>query len=338
MLQDRQGSVMARAGDSTALERHDYFPYGEERTPSIGDRNKFGTYHRDQTGLDYADQRYYNSAIGRFLSADPLIDTTRDAFSYAGSDPVNFIDPRGTARIRMECNTAYLRYVSIAEGSECFYGNGGGPDPFNPFRQGDAASMARYNAQVSATWMAAWGNALIGSGNIGAALSLVATNPYIEVSVVSSRITYCAPTNELCQDPVSGHAVPNPNGPIGLQDDFGTLADVLGAFSPPYLAGATLLRRNLLQGASDDVLAAAANLQAHHWFPQQFRTEFSNLGINIDFADFGSFLSTAQHQLIHVQGYNNRWMGWFERNVNASREDAIRFMEELKEEFLRLKP
>ncbi|MFN7648550.1 MAG: hypothetical protein ACK5UT_13665, partial [Acidobacteriota bacterium] len=71
VLRDRLGSVMARAGDYTALERHDYFPYGEERTPSLGDRNKFGTYHRDQTGLDYADQRYSNRAIGRFLSADP---------------------------------------------------------------------------------------------------------------------------------------------------------------------------------------------------------------------------------------------------------------------------
>ncbi|MFN9892912.1 MAG: hypothetical protein ACK58M_06705, partial [Acidobacteriota bacterium] len=65
VLRDRLGSVMARVDYYTGIERHDYFPYGEERTPSIGDRNKFGTYHRDQTGLDYADQRYYNSAIGR---------------------------------------------------------------------------------------------------------------------------------------------------------------------------------------------------------------------------------------------------------------------------------
>jgi RHS repeat-associated protein len=102
MLQDRQGSVMARAGDSTALERHDYFPYGEERTPSIGDRNKFGTYHRDQTGLDYADQRYYNSAIGRFLSADPYEGSAAPSNprswgrgAYVEGDPVNANDPNG---------------------------------------------------------------------------------------------------------------------------------------------------------------------------------------------------------------------------------------------------
>ncbi|MFN9892916.1 MAG: RHS repeat-associated core domain-containing protein, partial [Acidobacteriota bacterium] len=73
-----------------------------ERTPSIGDRNKFGTYHRDQTGLDYADQRYYNSAIGRFLSADPY-EASGGATEPANwgrgvdvhGDPVNFNDPLG---------------------------------------------------------------------------------------------------------------------------------------------------------------------------------------------------------------------------------------------------
>ncbi|MFN9460172.1 MAG: RHS repeat-associated core domain-containing protein, partial [Acidobacteriota bacterium] len=105
VLRDRLGSVMARAGDYTALERHDYFPYGEERTPSIGDRNKFGTYHRDQTGLDYADQRYYNSAIGRFLSADPYEasggatePTSWGRGVYVHGDPVNFLDPSGLFR------------------------------------------------------------------------------------------------------------------------------------------------------------------------------------------------------------------------------------------------
>jgi RHS repeat-associated protein len=100
-LRDRLGSVMARGGAYDS-ERHDYFPYGEERTPTIGDRNKYGTYHRDQTGLDYADQRYYNSTIGRFLSADPY-EASGGASEpaswgrgvYVHGDPVNFLDPSG---------------------------------------------------------------------------------------------------------------------------------------------------------------------------------------------------------------------------------------------------
>jgi RHS repeat-associated protein len=102
VLRDRLGNVMARTGDYTGPERHDYFPYGEERTPTAGDRNKYGTYHRDQTGLDYADQRYYNSTIGRFLSADPY-EASGGASEpaswgrgvYVHGDPVNFLDPSG---------------------------------------------------------------------------------------------------------------------------------------------------------------------------------------------------------------------------------------------------
>ncbi len=102
VLRDRLGSVMARSGDYTGLERHDYFPYGEERTPTAGDRNKYGTYHRDQTGLDFADQRYYNSTIGRFLSADPY-EASGGASEpanwgrgvYVHGDPIHFNDPQG---------------------------------------------------------------------------------------------------------------------------------------------------------------------------------------------------------------------------------------------------
>jgi RHS repeat-associated protein len=92
---------MARWGDNHVMERHDYFPNGEERTPVVGDRNRYGTYHRDQTGLDYADQRYYNSTIGRLLSADPAGVAVPGNNGVLGisnsmaSDPVNYTDPIG---------------------------------------------------------------------------------------------------------------------------------------------------------------------------------------------------------------------------------------------------
>src|SRR5205807_1088754 len=48
-----------------------YYPYGEEITSTPSDHVKFGTYFRDGlTGLDYADQRFYASAYGRFNSPD----------------------------------------------------------------------------------------------------------------------------------------------------------------------------------------------------------------------------------------------------------------------------
>jgi len=52
--------------------------------------------------LDYADQRYYDKASGRFLTADPYTassgpgnPTSWNRYSYVLGDPVNWRDPRG---------------------------------------------------------------------------------------------------------------------------------------------------------------------------------------------------------------------------------------------------
>ena len=84
-----------------------FYPYGEEiGTATANDHVKFGTYNRDgYTGLDYADQRYYASAYGRFDSPDPYksgngAGTPADPLSwnkyaYVEGDPINFKDPSG---------------------------------------------------------------------------------------------------------------------------------------------------------------------------------------------------------------------------------------------------
>jgi hypothetical protein len=54
---DRLGSVVSGG--------RRYFPHGEARTPTANGQDKFATYYRDLNGLDYADQRYYWSAMGR---------------------------------------------------------------------------------------------------------------------------------------------------------------------------------------------------------------------------------------------------------------------------------
>jgi len=92
---DRLGSVVGRGGPG-AVETHSYFPYGEERVVTAQDREKFGTYLRDATGLDYADQRYYASTQGRFTSPDPYQASggagepgSWNRYGYVEGDPVN---------------------------------------------------------------------------------------------------------------------------------------------------------------------------------------------------------------------------------------------------------
>ncbi len=84
-----------------------YLPYGEELTSTANDTEKFGTYTRDAaTGLDYADQRFYNSVYGRFMSPDRkggngLSPGSLNKYSYVGGDPINRNDPSGLCAVML---------------------------------------------------------------------------------------------------------------------------------------------------------------------------------------------------------------------------------------------
>jgi RHS repeat-associated protein len=82
-----------------------YYPYGEERSATAEGTDKFATYHRDATGFDYADQRYYSAKFGRFLTSDPYVASGGPAapkswnrYAYVEGDPVNHNDPMGLFR------------------------------------------------------------------------------------------------------------------------------------------------------------------------------------------------------------------------------------------------
>jgi RHS repeat-associated protein len=92
VVTDRLGSVRANGNG----ERFAYYPYGEERGTSANGREKFGTYTRDSSGLDYADQRYYGVGTGRFGTPDPYKASAGvgdpgswNRYSYVQGDPVN---------------------------------------------------------------------------------------------------------------------------------------------------------------------------------------------------------------------------------------------------------
>jgi RHS repeat-associated protein len=84
-----------------------YYPYGEARSSP----SEFATYQRDNTGLDYAQNRYYSSQIARFTTADPYKASGGPAdpqswnrYAYVGGDPVNFADPTGDNRVVVSCD------------------------------------------------------------------------------------------------------------------------------------------------------------------------------------------------------------------------------------------
>jgi RHS repeat-associated protein len=106
--------VVDQTGTLSGVSRHDYLPFGEElyagfggRTTtqgyiqSDGARQHFTGYERDdETGLDYAQARYYASAQGRFTGVDPVSGVvgnpqTWNAYTYTLNNPVNLTDPTG---------------------------------------------------------------------------------------------------------------------------------------------------------------------------------------------------------------------------------------------------
>ena len=79
-----------------------YFPYGQERPSATTDgKEKFATYFRDsETGLDYAQNRYHQPGMGRFMTTDSAAANRNDPgswnrYAYTQGDPVNFNDPKG---------------------------------------------------------------------------------------------------------------------------------------------------------------------------------------------------------------------------------------------------
>jgi len=135
IIADRLGTprmVLDESGTLANVSRHDYLPFGEEITAQIGGRTaqqgyvadgtrqKFTQYERDnETGLDFAQARYYSNSQGRFTRPDPYnilfeMKAGRNArergqildayiseprnwnrYTYCLNNPTNLYDPSG---------------------------------------------------------------------------------------------------------------------------------------------------------------------------------------------------------------------------------------------------
>ena len=122
LTNDHLGSPRINTDANGAVTaRHDYHPFGEEigtlaavpgspqhRTTTLGYqsdsvRQKFTGYERDnESDLDFAGARYFNSRHGRFTSVDPLLESAEPAlpqtwnrYVYCLNNPLYLIDPDG---------------------------------------------------------------------------------------------------------------------------------------------------------------------------------------------------------------------------------------------------
>jgi RHS repeat-associated protein len=123
--QDHLGSPAAATdGTGAKLWRENYTPYGEERVddPANDNDESFTGHIRDEdTGLIYAQARYMDPVIGRFLSGDPVGFSPGqpqmfNRYSYTLNDPVNAIDPTGDAAIAVGSRLALAAAFAAVDG------------------------------------------------------------------------------------------------------------------------------------------------------------------------------------------------------------------------------
>lgn len=104
-------------GDGNITSRRDFMPFGEELNAGIGDRTtaakygygddnvrqRFTGYEKDiETGLDFAEARYYDNNYARFTAVDPLLSSgqavnpqTFNRYTYVLNQPLKLTDHTG---------------------------------------------------------------------------------------------------------------------------------------------------------------------------------------------------------------------------------------------------
>jgi RHS repeat-associated protein len=108
---DHLGSAVLITDDNgQRVSSHKYWPFGGEAPGGDidGERMKFTGHERDLTpfdpnGLDYMHARYYNPAVGRFLSVDPVTEMkvammgpqAWNRYVYVRNNPKRWTDPTG---------------------------------------------------------------------------------------------------------------------------------------------------------------------------------------------------------------------------------------------------
>ena len=101
LLVDAVGNVIALADISGVIEtEHTYEPFGRITASGVSTSNSFQYSGRenDGTGLYYFRARYYDPALQRFVSEDPIkyADKNFNLYSYVANNPINYTDPLGT--------------------------------------------------------------------------------------------------------------------------------------------------------------------------------------------------------------------------------------------------
>jgi len=111
---DHPGHVSALMNSSGAVTaKYDYLPFGAETSTSDGQPLRYMARELDfSSGLYYVRNRWYDPALARFVSEDPIgLAGGLNTYAYVNNDPVNGRDPSGLD----PCDGAFRDYFRCGE-------------------------------------------------------------------------------------------------------------------------------------------------------------------------------------------------------------------------------
>ncbi len=97
-------TVLETSTSGVEVNNERYFAYGEQRgLGQVNTENQYTDQKRDDTGLYYYGARYYDPALGTFVSPDTIVPNASHVFGYnrfmyVYGNPLNYVDPTGQCR------------------------------------------------------------------------------------------------------------------------------------------------------------------------------------------------------------------------------------------------